>query len=169
MVTFAFQVSLHLLEDQPGIAINNSANIFRKDPSGTYFANCSKHLRPEVAIVPVSSPLPRVAEGLTGKSARKDINLPFVIAVICFPDVAIAFCLAEMIFQSLLTKWVDLTMKYVLPTHPCRSQIKTAHSAEKAGVPEYPSLHIPLFAPTDTPLNAGSNTVACAPVCREQN
>src|SRR3546814_16497969 len=72
VVTFAFQVSLHLLEDQPGIAINNSANIFRKDPSGTYFANCSKHLRTEVAIVPVSSPLPRVAEGLTVKDDRKD-------------------------------------------------------------------------------------------------
>src|SRR3546814_10099047 len=100
VVTFAFQVSLHLLEDQPGIAINNSANIFRKDPSGTYFANCSKHLRPEVAIVPVSSPLPRVAEGLTGKSARKDINLPFVIAVICFPDVAIAFCFRSEVTTS---------------------------------------------------------------------
>src|SRR3546814_15325564 len=99
VVTFAFQVSLHLLEYQPGIAINNSANIFRKDPSGTYFANCSKHLRPEVAIVPVSSPLPRVAEGLTGKSARKDINLPFVIAVICFPEIGRASC-RERVCQS---------------------------------------------------------------------
>jgi len=63
-VAFVFQVREYLVQAQ----FDESSNIFSNNPSGPAFPDKSKHVRPEVAGVVLSSLFTRVAEWLAWKS-----------------------------------------------------------------------------------------------------
>jgi hypothetical protein len=56
-VPTSFQVSLHFVEYHPFIPTNEAANILAHNVARGNLPNCSKHLRPQVALILFSKPL----------------------------------------------------------------------------------------------------------------
>ena len=55
-VPFSFQVSLHLVEDQPSIPINKSENVFENAPFRLNCANCLNAVGPQMAVIFCAEP-----------------------------------------------------------------------------------------------------------------
>jgi hypothetical protein len=134
LVTFSFQIRLHLLEYHPGIPTNKAENILCHDPARSDLPNCSKHAWPQVALIFVSKPLSGEAVWLAGEPSGEDVDVPVVNAEVCRPDVFITKCFWKIMFKQPLTEWIELAMKYVFPPHPFRSKIKPADAAKKTPV-----------------------------------
>jgi hypothetical protein len=69
-VVLGFQVSKHLVECH----VDETSNVFSKNPSGLCFDNNSEHFLPEPTVILLASLLPGSTEGLAGESACDEVN-----------------------------------------------------------------------------------------------
>lgn len=69
-VARALQVIKHIVEPHRNVP----SNIFSSDPSGPKFFGEAKHLRPEVAVICLASPLPGRREWLAGIAPANKVN-----------------------------------------------------------------------------------------------
>ncbi|MDJ0836495.1 MAG: hypothetical protein QNK37_08250 [Acidobacteriota bacterium] len=100
----AFQIIKHTLECQ---AVEPN-NVFSTDPSGPGARDNAKHLRPEVAVICLASPLPGGTEGLTRESSREQVDFVMVFSF-HIVNVRDNGRQGPVLAQYLLCKWIDLT------------------------------------------------------------
>jgi hypothetical protein len=97
-VPLSFQVSAHLLEDQPSIPTNKAANVLAHDVARGAFSNNAQHLWPQVALVLLSLSLSGEGVGLAGEPSCEDINSSSVSCRVEFFDVSMLYGVWEVMF-----------------------------------------------------------------------
>jgi hypothetical protein len=97
-VPLSFQVSAHLLEDQPFIPTNKAANIFPHDVARGAFSNNAQHLWPQVALVLLSLSLSGEGVWLAGETSCKYINSSSVSCRVEFFDVSMLYGVWKVMF-----------------------------------------------------------------------
>ena len=117
-VPLSFQLSLHLVEDQPSIPINKAENVFPHDPTRLNLSYCSKHFWPEVAFVLFPEPLSCEAVWLAWKPSSEDVNSSSPNSEICFCDVFISNSVWPIMMQDTLPELIPLAVELVTPAHP---------------------------------------------------
>jgi hypothetical protein len=128
LVAFTFQVRAHLVEYQPVIPTNNPANILAHDPPWFDLSNCSKHVRPEVALVIFTESASCDRVWLAGESPCEDVDSSSMRSKRDVCDVFITDCFGEVVLQNSATEGVPLAVEYILPTHPFGSEIKPTYT-----------------------------------------
>jgi hypothetical protein len=120
-VTFHFQVSKHVVESQR----DDSSNVFSNNPSGSDFADESKHFWPEITVIFFAKALPCNGERLAWKSAANEVdwmliaNHPVLLQLFSrqLPDIAVNWDTWKVLLQYLLAKGVDFAKSHGL--HSC--------------------------------------------------
>jgi hypothetical protein len=108
----------------------DSNNILTNNPSRSDLLYCSKHLRPEVAVIIRASSVSGMTERLTRESSRENIDAAAPFLEVCLCDVFIRFGIWEPVVEDCAAEWVYLTMKEILPPEHGRSNLATTDSAE---------------------------------------
>jgi hypothetical protein len=88
-VAFIFQVSLRALEYHSSLLSKQPFNVFSDHPGWRNLAYCSKHFRPEEAVIFCSSSFAFDAERLAGEAAGKNVSCPFMLGEICGFDIIV--------------------------------------------------------------------------------
>lgn len=113
---------------------DDSSNIFSNDPSGLDLSYRPKHFAPEIAVIIRSSALSGNAEGLTGKTSGKDIDLSSVYLEIGFFDVCITYRIGKLVLQHLALELRPLAVKDIRPSDPFGRKIEATDTAKKRAV-----------------------------------
>lgn len=130
-VAESFQVSAHLLEYHAPCVSKKPANVLAHDPARLNLPNCSKHLRPEVAVVVLSSLLSCIRKRLAGEPARDDVESPSELNKVSCLDVFPCVFIIEPVIQYLAAERVYFHAAHVLPSHPLRRQGEAPDAVEQ--------------------------------------
>jgi len=133
-VPTSFQVSAHLLEDQPSIPTNKAANVFAHDVARGAFSNNAQHLGPQVAFVFLSLSLSCERVWLAGEPSCEDINSSSVSCRVEFFDVSMLYGVWKMVFQNLAGELLPFAVEEVCPPYPFGSEVEASYPGEKGGM-----------------------------------
>jgi len=128
-VTFCFQVRTHLVECQA----DDSNNILTNDPSWLCLLYDSEHLRPEIAVIVLASPLPGVTEWLAGKSPSKKSDSSICRAIERF-DVSVDWDIRPMLFEDGLAVGFIVAESNGFKSSPSSGKSKSSNAAEQVEV-----------------------------------
>jgi hypothetical protein len=124
-VTFFFQIKKHLVECQA----DDSNNILTNNPSWPCLLYDSEHLRPEIAVIVLASPLPGITERLAGKSSCEKSDSSICRAIERF-DVSVDWHIWPMIFEDCLCVWFVVAESNGFESSPFSGKSKSSDSAE---------------------------------------
>jgi hypothetical protein len=144
-VTLCFQVRTHLVECQA----DDSNNILTNDPSWLCLLYDSEHLRPEIAVIILASPLPGVTERLAGKSSREKSDSSICRTIERF-DVSVDWHIRPMLFEDGLCVGFVVAESNGFKSSPSSGKSESSDTAEQVEVGWF-FIHI-------SPL---SNGIAC--------
>jgi hypothetical protein len=125
-VSTRFQVRTHLVECQA----DDSNNILTNDPSWLCLLYDSEHLRPEIAVIVLASPLPGVTEWLAGKSPSKKSDSSICRAIERF-DVSVDWDIRPMLFEDCLGIWFVVAESDCFKSSPSSGKSESSDTAEQ--------------------------------------